>query len=75
MASYPYRLDTNYAKMDRIVHKELEAFKTRVLDTKVNGMTVREWYKVFSSEDNHLIKRSLQDHLDIKEVDAEQLRK
>lgn len=70
-----YRLDTNYAKMDRIVHPELEKFKTKVLDTKVNGMSVREWYRVLSSEDDARIKAALQKHLDIKEADAEKLLK
>lgn len=72
---YLYRLDTNYAKMDRIVHSELEAFKSRVLNTKVNGMTVREWYRCFSSEDDKFIRECLEKHLDIKEVDAEKLLK
>ena len=47
MGLLPYRLDTNYAKMDRIVHAELEAFKTRVMNTQVHGMTVREWDRLF----------------------------
>lgn len=46
-----YRLDTNYAKMDRIVHPGLEAFKTRVLSTKVHGLTVQEWDRLFRSAD------------------------
>lgn len=44
---FPYRLDTNYAKMDRIVHPELEAFKRRVGDTIKHGMRVKEWEKLF----------------------------
>jgi hypothetical protein len=72
---FTYRLDTNYAKMDRIVHPELEAFKTRVLNTTVNGMTVREWYRCLVSENNKRIRECLEEHLDIKEADAEQLRK
>lgn len=72
---FNYRLDTNFAKMDRIVHDDLEAFKTRVLDTKVNGMTVRQWARLLGSGDDAQIKAALARHLDIKEVDAEQLRK
>jgi len=67
--------DTNYAKMDRIVHPELEAFKTRVMNTKVNGMTVRQWCQLFASGDENRIKDELQKHLNIKEADAEKLRK
>ena len=72
---YSYRLDTNYAKMDRIQHAELEAFKTRVNATKVNGLTVREWCRVLGSQDDRAIRHALQTHLDIKEADAEKLRK
>lgn len=70
-----YRLDTNYAKMDRIVHAELEAFKSRVLNTEVNGMTVRDWARLFAKGTDAQISYCLETHLDIKEVDAERLRK
>jgi hypothetical protein len=72
---FTYRLDTNYAKMDRIVHTELEAFKTRVLDTTVNGMTVRHWTRLFASENDRRIRAALEQHLEIKEADAEKLLK
>jgi hypothetical protein len=44
---FNYRLDTNYAKMDRIVHPELEAFKTRVGKKVVHGLPVSTWEKLF----------------------------
>lgn len=100
---FMYRLDTNYAKMDRIVHKELEEFKTKVMNTKVNGMSVREWEGLIRSinrtqaalqkaieggdaaaiakteraakEADKTVRRALEQHLGIKEADAEQLRK
>ncbi len=72
---YPYRLDTNYAKMDRIVHPQLEEFKTKVMKTKVHGMTVREWERLFRSADDALIKRILEERLQIKEGDPDQLLK
>ncbi len=75
LLKFPYRLDTNYAKMDRIVHAELEAFKTRVQNTKVNGMTVREWRNVLGTEDDKLLRNALEKHLQIREADAETLRK
>jgi hypothetical protein len=53
MGILPYRLDTNYAKMDRIVHAELEAFKTRVMNTEVHGMTVSDWNRLLR-ESNRL---------------------
>jgi hypothetical protein len=43
IGKYPYRLDTNFAKMDRIEHPGLEEFKARVLGTQIDGKTVLEW--------------------------------
>lgn len=48
-SKFKYRLDTNYAKMDRVAHPGIEEFKTRVCDTNVNGMTVAVWTKLFAS--------------------------
>ena len=42
-----YRVDTNYAKMDRIMHPGLEEFKERVLATTFEGMTARKWDQLF----------------------------
>jgi len=72
---FTYRLDTNYAKMDRIVHKELEAFKARVMNTPVNGMTVQQWCRLFARGRDSEVKRALHEHLKITEEDAEKLRK
>jgi hypothetical protein len=48
-SKFKYRLDTNYAKMDRIAHKGIEEFKARVCATEVNGMTVSAWTRLFAS--------------------------
>jgi hypothetical protein len=72
---FEYRLDTNYAKMDRIIHADLEKFKTKVQNTTVNGMTIRDWYRILSSGNDERIRSALEKHLGIKEVDAEKLRK
>jgi len=48
-ASFHYRGDTNYAKMDRIVHTGVEEFKRKVCNTKVNGMSVEAWTKLLAS--------------------------
>lgn len=45
LGKYGYRLDTNFAKMDRIEHPGLEEFKTRVLQGEFYGSTVEEWGK------------------------------
>lgn len=41
--SVKYRLDTNYAKIDRIEHPQIEAFKSRVLSKEICGFTVGQW--------------------------------
>lgn len=46
IASYPYRLDTNFAKMDRIVHNDIEAFKEEVLNKEVQGVSIKEWSRI-----------------------------
>jgi hypothetical protein len=51
MGSFGYRLDTNFAKIDRIQHPSLEAFKTQVLGMRVNGHSLREWASVVADED------------------------
>lgn len=73
LAAFPYRLDTNFAKMDRIAHDSIESFKTRVLALPFMGMTVSQWARVFSSGNDAAIKRALETHLGIKEGDAEDL--
>lgn len=45
LGKYPYRLDTNFAKMDRIKHSGLEKFKARMLATELDGKTILEWSK------------------------------
>jgi hypothetical protein len=43
MGKFTYRLDTNFAKMDRIEHSSLEVFKTQVLSKKVGDYTIQQW--------------------------------
>lgn len=43
MGRYSYRLDTNFAKIDRIQHASLEDFKKQVMAQKVYGYTILEW--------------------------------
>lgn len=73
IARYPYRLDTNFAKMDRIAHRGIEEFKTRILGTKYNGMKIGEWARLLSSDDDQKIKMALESHLKIKEIDTEEI--
>lgn len=52
-SKFAYRLDTNYAKIDRIEHSDIEHFKRNVLDLEYCGMSIKEWAKVFSSNSSN----------------------
>lgn len=52
LGKFPYRLDTNFAKIDRIDHLGLEEFKTRVLDLAINGKKIKLWAKSLVAEDD-----------------------
>lgn len=73
LSRYNYRIDTNFAKMDRIVHPGIEEFKKRVYNIEVSGMRVGEWNKILSSRREDTIRALLQAHLDIKEESIDQL--
>lgn len=62
---FKFRLDTNFAKMDRIVHKEIEEFKNRVYNQKLSGMSIRQWNRLLSSKNEAEIKKALQYHVGI----------
>ena len=63
---FRYRLDTNYAKMDRIFHTEIEAFKSRVQDTHYHSMTIKEWATLLYRGTEREKEYALNRHLDIK---------
>lgn len=65
MAQYRYRLDTNYAKIDRIAHGGVEAFKESVLSTSLHGLTVREWLGILASDDKGAMADAIRQHLAI----------
>lgn len=54
MGQFTYRLDTNFAKMDRIRHVGLEEFKTQILAMEVNGHTIKEWASLVTEEGESL---------------------
>ena len=56
---FVYRLDTNYAKIDRIEHSEIEKFKQKVLDTEFKGKTIKNWSEILSSGDESLLEEAL----------------
>lgn len=58
-ADFVYRLDTNYAKIDRIEHSEIENFKQRVLNTPFQGKTIKQWSDILSSKDDDVLETAL----------------
>lgn len=46
---FPYRLDTNFGKMDRIGLPSLETFKANVLNSMYIGRTINSWAKAINS--------------------------
>ena len=73
IAKFDYRLDTNFAKMDRIEHDGLEEFKAKVLATEFYGLTIGGWTLLLGSEDDTAIKKALEDRLGIKKADVDEL--
>lgn len=60
LGKFSYRLDTNFAKMDRIEHLGLEEFKTRVLNSKMDGKSIKDWAGLITSDDK-TIERMVED--------------
>jgi len=66
LRKYDYRLDTNFAKMDRICHDEIERFKTRVHNTLYKGMTIGQWNRLLSKGSEEDVAIALGKHLNIR---------
>jgi hypothetical protein len=69
MASAQYRLDTNFAKIDRIDHPNIESFKSAVLGSSHRGRSNRDWQKLLgdlANDDKKL--EQVQAALVIKEI-------
>ena len=45
LRQFSYRLDTNYAKIDRIQHQDLEDFKSAVLAKELFKKSIKDWKK------------------------------
>lgn len=52
---YPYRLDTNFAKIDRIQHTGLKEFKAKVMNTIIHGHSLAEWSKLIGNKNKSTI--------------------
>lgn len=57
---FVYRLDTNYAKIDRIEHEGIEEFKTSVLNKVFHGHTIKQWSEILASNDDAMLERALE---------------
>jgi len=66
-----YRLDTNYAKMDRIGHSGVEAFAERIYATDFHGLSIGQWNTLLSRGSDAEVRAVLAKKFDIKDVDAE----
>jgi hypothetical protein len=76
MNRYTYRLDTNYAKIDRIQHSEVEQFKIKVMSSVIEGLTVLEWTSLLfgkSAKAQDMARRALRERLGVTEVEVETL--
>lgn len=56
---FVYRLDTNYAKIDRIEHADIESFKNRVLNTEFHGKTIKQWGTILGSDNDEILEMAL----------------
>ena len=65
-SKYKYRLNTNYAKMDRMVHPGIEEFKSRVFSTVVHDKTINDWGRLFIKGTDDELQDALRRHYRIK---------
>lgn len=67
ISRFPYRLDTNFAKMDRIVHADIEAFKERVYQTTFHERSIGAWNNLLSKGEETTIRRELERRFNIRD--------
>lgn len=65
LSTYKYRLDTNFAKIDRIDNPDIEQFKEKVLNTVIHGRTIAAWSKLISKASDEELIQILRDEFDI----------
>jgi len=57
---FGYRLDTNYAKIDRIEHAGIESFKREIGKKRFFGMTINEWTRVLTGKNDPAIREAVE---------------
>jgi hypothetical protein len=70
---FPYRLDTNFAKIDRIVHSGIEGFKKRVYGSTIHGLTVAQWNRLLSKGSDAEIRKALEARFAIRDEDIAEI--
>lgn len=70
---YSYRLDTNFAKIDRIVHPDIEAFKRRVIAQQIHGLGIGAWRRLLARRSTAPLRTALEQRLGITDEDATQI--
>lgn len=73
MSEFRYRLDTNFAKLDRIVHPGIERFKRLIYQTDYHGRAIGDWNRLLASGDEIAVASALTAAFKIGEVDGEEL--
>ncbi|GAA6623089.1 hypothetical protein [Scytonema sp. NUACC26] len=70
---FPYRLDTNFAKIDRIVHPDIEIFKNQIMVRDIHGLSIKQWIKLIGKKDLTQLKLLLKEKLAIQEKRADDI--
>ncbi|MFQ6573200.1 hypothetical protein [Pseudomonas sp. UM16] len=72
---FDYRLDTNFAKLDRVGHAGVEAFAKSIYAMEYHGMTIGQWNKLLrgmkTEKGTAALKTALTEKFGIQDVDAE----
>lgn len=71
MGQFNYRLDTNFAKLDRVGHDGIETFAESVYAMDYHGMTIGQWNTLLASGKDAAIKKALSERFGITDVDAQ----
>lgn len=53
---YPYRLDTNFAKIDRIGNASLEKFKDSIMERTLDGIKIHRWAEILASDKDQMFR-------------------
>jgi len=67
---YPYRLDTNFAKMDRVDLDSIETFKKQVYALPFHGRSIGTWRRLLLSRKDEAIKAALHKTFNITDADS-----